>query len=193
MPTEFFVLFAVLEGGWGGNQTSTWAPPVHDGSPGSDRYNTSGSSSSLTTDSRRSAPTADRGGSMMRKAGGALNPSAAVEGTNDASSGIPDAWFMERVYVMLKDSKANGVVKDINSDGSGTIELEDKTLVTVRSSAVALVRPKEHDMVLVTGGTDVGVEGELVCIDGSDAILKDANEDFKIVDLEHLAKIKIDE
>ena len=44
-------------------------------------------------------------------------------------------------------------------------------------------------MVLVIGGADVGVEGELICIDGSDAILKDSNEDFKIVDFVHLAKI----
>ena len=52
-----------------------------------------------------------------------------------------------------------------------------------------MVAPKENDTVLVTGGADVGVEGELVCIDGSDAILKDSNEDYKIVDLVHLAKI----
>jgi transcription elongation factor SPT5 len=52
-----------------------------------------------------------------------------------------------------------------------------------------MVPPKEHDMVLVTGGADVGEEGELVCIDGTDAILKDSNEDFKIVDFVHLAKI----
>lgn len=52
-----------------------------------------------------------------------------------------------------------------------------------------MVAPIEHDTVLVTGGADVGVEGELVCIDGTDAILKDPNGDFKIVDLVHLAKI----
>ena len=53
-----------------------------------------------------------------------------------------------------------------------------------------MAAPKEHDTVLVTGGADVGVEGELVCIDGTDAILKDANEEFKIVDFAHLAKIR---
>jgi transcription elongation factor SPT5 len=41
----------------------------------------------------------------------------------------------------------------------------------------------------VTGGADVGFEGEIVCIDGSDAILKESNENFKIVDFVHLAKI----
>jgi len=53
-----------------------------------------------------------------------------------------------------------------------------------------MATPKEHDTVLVTGGADVGVEGELVCIDGDDAILRDADEFFKIVDFVHLAKIR---
>ncbi|CAB9519785.1 polymerase 1 [Seminavis robusta] len=43
-------------------------------------------------------------------------------------------------------------------------------------------KPKEHDMVKVTHGPDEGIEGELVCIDGADAIIKDTNDDFKIVD-----------
>ncbi len=44
-------------------------------------------------------------------------------------------------------------------------------------------------MVLVTGGEGVGVEGELVCIDGDDAILKDTTANFRIFDYIHLAKI----
>ena len=44
-------------------------------------------------------------------------------------------------------------------------------------------------MVLVTGGANVGVEGKLVCIDAMDAILKELNENVKIVDFVHLAKI----
>ena len=50
-----------------------------------------------------------------------------------------------------------------------------------------MVVPKEHDIVLVTGGADIGVERELVCIGSTHAILKDSNEDFKIGDLVHLA------
>ena len=69
------------------------------------------------------------------------------------------------------------------------VELEDHSTKTVSFDGVTRILPKEKDMVLVIGGADVGVEGELVCIDGSDAILKDANEDFKIVDYVHLAKI----
>jgi len=54
-----------------------------------------------------------------------------------------------------------------------------------------MVPPEEHDMVLVTGGAGVGFEGELVCIDRDDAILKDATttEGFRIFDYIHLAKI----
>jgi len=69
----------------------------------------------------------------------------------------------------------------------------------VKATADAMIPPKEHDMVpvtgdmvRVTGGADVGVKGELVCIDGTDAILKDLkdpNGGFKIVDLVCLAKI----
>jgi hypothetical protein len=44
--------------------------------------------------------------------------------------------------------------------------------------------------VLVIEGADVGLEGELACIDGSDDILKALNEDFKIGgSVLHLAKI----
>jgi hypothetical protein len=51
-----------------------------------------------------------------------------------------------------------------------------------------MVPPEEHDMVLVTGGAG-GFEGELVCIDRDDAILKDTTEGFRIFDYIHLAKI----
>lgn len=120
--------------------------------------------------------------------------SATVDGGIDPSSAEAAVWFMERVCVQLNrggDSLA-GVIKEINSDNSAVVELADKSTITVRSADVSLIPPKEHDMVLVTGGADVGVEGELVCIDGSDAILKDSNEDFKIVDLIHLAKIEVE-
>lgn len=97
-------------------------------------------------------------------------------------------WFMERVCVQIKGQSANAVIKEINNK-TATVELEDKTSKSLRVNELSMLAPKEHDMVLVTGGADVGVEGELVCIDGTDAILKDANEDFKIVDFVHLAKI----
>lgn len=102
-------------------------------------------------------------------------------------------WFMERVCVQVKSDESAAVIKEINSDKTAVIELEkDKSTKLVRVGEVSMVPPKEHDMVLVTGGADVGVEGELVCVDGTDAILKDSSEEFKIVDFVHLAKIVSD-
>jgi transcription elongation factor SPT5 len=112
--------------------------------------------------------------------------------TMEAHAGDTDetaVWFMERVCVQLKSDERPAIIKEINPDKTAVVELEDHTTQTVRFDEVSRIQPKEKDMVLVIGGADVGVEGELVCIDGSDAILKDANEDFKIVDFVHLAKI----
>lgn len=115
-------------------------------------------------------------------------------GIHDASAmGADDGqqapvWFMERVCIQLKRNEKSAVIKDVNNN-SAVIELEDKSTMTLSSGECTMVSPKEHDTVLVTGGADVGVEGELVCIDGTDAILRDPNGDFKIVDLVHLAKI----
>ena len=98
-------------------------------------------------------------------------------------------WYMERVFVQLKSDDKPAIIKEINADKTALVELEDHSTRTVRFSDVSRIEPKEKDTVLVIGGADVGVEGELVCIDGSDAILKDGNEDFKIVDFVHLAKV----
>jgi transcription elongation factor SPT5 len=55
-----------------------------------------------------------------------------------------------------------------------------------------IVTPQEHDIVRVIGGSDnVGLEGELVCIDGTDAIVKEHNENFRIVDFIQLAKVRL--
>ena len=53
-----------------------------------------------------------------------------------------------------------------------------------------MVVPSEDDTVLVTRGEWVGIEGELVCIDGTDAILREFDGNFRIVDLVHLVKIE---
>ena len=107
-----------------------------------------------------------------------------IEGTGEEAA----VWFMERVCVQLKMNSAQAVIKEINGS-KAVVELEDKSILSVRNGEVTMVAPQEHDLVLVTGGADVGVEGELVCIDGTDAILKESNENFKIVDFVHLAKI----
>mmetsp|Transcript_60695 Transcript_60695/g.72054 ORF Transcript_60695/g.72054 Transcript_60695/m.72054 type:complete len:564 (-) Transcript_60695:122-1813(-) len=120
------------------------------------------------------------------------NRSSLSDDHASSSSLQPPVWFVDRVYVTTKSSQT-GVIREIHSDKSASVELlDDKSRITVRPGEVSMVAPKEHDMVLVTGGADVGVEGELVCIDGTDAILKDGNDDFKIVEFFHLAKIESD-
>ena len=100
------------------------------------------------------------------------------------------AWFMERVAVQIKSSQKQGVIKEIQGDNSALIELEDKSTQTVKVNDLTMVSPAEHDTVLVTGGNEVGLEGTLVCIDGTDGILKDANDDFKIVEVSFLARVQ---
>lgn len=117
--------------------------------------------------------------------------SGVVDSTIEGNGEETAVWFMERVCVHLKQkNNTEAVIKEINGS-MALVELEDKTTATVRNGDVSMVPPQEHDMVLVTGGADVGVEGELVCIDGTDAILKESNENFKIVDFVHLAKISV--
>ena len=113
-----------------------------------------------------------------------------VMGEHSDSGGEVPVWFMERVCVTLKKGNSEGTIRTITGDNLATVAIDDENTVDARPSEMSLVQPKEHDTVLVTGGVDVGMEGELVCIDGTDAILKDAGEDYKIVDFSHLAKIK---
>merc|ERR1711862_116147 len=110
----------------------------------------------------------------------------------DHDTSLP-VWFMDRVCVTFISNETNGVINEVNKN-TASIQTEDgQTIKSVKPTDIKLLPPKEHDMVLVTGGADVGVEAELVCIDGNDAILRDSsNEDFKIVDFCHLAKIKQD-
>jgi transcription elongation factor SPT5 len=164
-------------GGWGSSHASTWAPSSVD--------------DIIQTNTPASAPTAVKVEEVHEHSTSEIKREK-VEA--DAMGGDGDetpVWFMERVCVMLKSDQSEGIIKEINGSAA-TLELEGGLCKSVRVSELSMVEPKEHDIVLVTGGADVGVEGELVCIDGTDAILKDAKEDFKIVDFVHLAKISSD-
>jgi hypothetical protein len=116
----------------------------------------------------------------------------AVEETaeDDAAAAV---WFMERVCVQLKSNNAQAVIKQKINGSQAVVELlEDKSTLTVQRGEVTMVPPQEHDQVLVTGGAHAGVEGELVCIDGTDAIVKESNDNFLLVDFVNLAKIHMD-
>mmetsp|Transcript_34542 Transcript_34542/g.50146 ORF Transcript_34542/g.50146 Transcript_34542/m.50146 type:complete len:1105 (+) Transcript_34542:371-3685(+) len=184
--------------GWGSSSVSdqstlnTWTPQSSTADPSPSPF-ADNASVQTAGDISTNGGTADLNGSL---GGGSASTdafagkAAAGVAAVDSSSAETAVWFMERVVVELKSNGQPGTIKEVNSDNSARLELEGGEVVTIHGAGeVKLVAPKEHDTVLVTGGADVGVEGELVCIDGSEAILKDGNEDFKIVDLEHLAKI----
>lgn len=187
--------------GWGASGTS---PEQNNpfGSPAIETDNGWGDSAATTTasgstwapDNQDDPAALKQDSSFAAPAAAAAKPDSSMEAQaemGDADEAAP-VWFMERVCVQLKDGDLPAVIKDISSNTTATVELEDKSTKTVRVGDVSMVLPKEHDQVLVTGGGNVGVEGELVCIDGTDAILKDADEEFKIVDFVHLAKITKD-
>lgn len=177
--------------GWGtpasSDQPNTWTPTT-DPSPSPMSYG--GDSTPISTPNNDTYSN-DDASSSDRDMESNGNGSTSMD--NDDDTGDPAEWFMERVCVQLKKDSSMGIIREINMDQTGVLEVSpDQPTITVRASEVVRVEPREHDMVLVTAGADVGVEGELVCIDGQDAILKDANEEFKIVDFVHLAKIERD-
>lgn len=94
-----------------------------------------------------------------------------VSTMGDSGAAAP-VWFMERVCIQLKKNDKFAVIKEVQNN-TALVELEDKTSIRISSAECEMVPPKEHDSVLVTGGAEIGVEGDLVCIDGTDAILKD--------------------
>jgi len=98
------------------------------------------------------------------------------------------AWFRAGVCVQLMSGDRPGVIKD-NQDKAASVTLEGSTTMAVFSNQVTYIQPKINDMVLVIDGENVDLEGELTAIDGSLAILKNANGDLKIADFVHLAKI----
>ena len=102
-------------------------------------------------------------------------------------------WFMERVCVLIDSMCTEAVIQQINPDGmTATVKIQNKeSCLTqiVQFHQVSRITPKVNDMVLALEGVDVGIEGELVCIDGPDGIIKDSNGEFKIIELVHLTKI----
>ena len=77
----------------------------------------------------------------------------------------------------MKNGDASRLVKEIHNN-IVRVECEDGAN-QLSPSGVVMVSSNEHDMVLVTGGANVGAEGELVFIDGTDVILTDFNKIFQ--------------
>ena len=138
------------DSGWGSAQgSSTWQPTTAKQEP--------------TDDSNAPAPATTSVGIKREQQNGTME-------THTGDSDETAVWFMDRVCIQLKSDDRAAVIKEINPDKTALVVLEDKSTKTVRFNEVSRIQPKEKDMVLVIGGADVGVEGELICIDGSDAI-----------------------
>ncbi|GFH46414.1 DNA-directed RNA polymerase II subunit RPB1 [Chaetoceros tenuissimus] len=103
----------------------------------------------------------------------------------DDGKNVP-AWFQERVYIQIHGK--SGVINEVHKT-SAVVEFDNKTFQSVDANGCTVVPPKEEDMVLVTGGADVGLEGKLMYIHSSSAVVQKSNGEFKVVDLAHLAKI----
>jgi len=101
------------------------------------------------------------------------------------------AWFVKRVYVSLKENGAQAIIKDVQGNRAVLEMVDDKSTLSVENWEVSMVLPQEKDTVLATGGANTGDEGVVVCIDGTDVIVQDANEAFSIVDFVHLATIAL--
>ena len=169
--------------GWGASQPEK--EEDNDGGWGS----TSGNASAWGSQKKEEEEEED-----VKPSNGTTQPAAPVikqqpKSEMDEDNDETPVWFMERVCVQLKDSDKSATIKEMKADKSAVVVMEDSSTRTVRAGELKMVPPAEHDTVLVTGGNEIGLEGSLVCVDGSDAILKDANDEFKIIDFVHLVKI----
>ena len=102
-------------------------------------------------------------------------------------------WFVERVYVnLVNDTSEAYILKSVNklagnAQATGENTFTDK-IISI-SDISGRVMPENEDLVLVYQGALSGSEGTLVCIDGNDAIFKNDDGDYKIVEVGDVAKI----
>ncbi|GMH66254.1 hypothetical protein TrRE_jg785, partial [Triparma retinervis] len=105
-----------------------------------------------------------------------------------------NAWFIERVHVTLSsdpfgESYVLVGVNALNNTARCVGSVTGAERVVRVDEVKGKVDPGTNDRVLVFQGALVGSEGDLVCIDGNDAIFKTETGDFKIVDVKDVAKI----
>ena len=79
----------------------------------------------------------------------------------------PPNWFVDGVCFQLIKNSAPSVIKVANGS-LAVVKFDDNMSQTTQLD----------DMVLVTGGADVGVKATLLCFDGNDLILKESNESY---------------
>ena len=112
------------------------------------------------------------------------------EGWNLFEKLVFDNSSIESAYLSNHTLESVKRHRDLQCHELPEVRRRKKVITYLIRHDVSSIPPQEFDMVRVMGGVDVGVEGELVAIDGTDAILKARYNNFKIVDLAHLAKME---
>mmetsp|Transcript_27007 Transcript_27007/g.56277 ORF Transcript_27007/g.56277 Transcript_27007/m.56277 type:complete len:249 (+) Transcript_27007:157-903(+) len=131
----------------------------------------------------------DDWGDTIERGAGSIGSGVINADGGTSTSEEPPSWFVNGVCVRLMKNGAEAVIREC-SGSTAIVEIAgDTSTLGVTYMEVAMVPPVEYDMVLVTGGTNVGLEGELVYVGGMDAILWEPNMNFTIVNLVYLAKI----
>lgn len=98
------------------------------------------------------------------------------------------AWFVERVYVQLRNN-TSGVIREVHGT-KALVEMEDKSTESVQFQDISgKVDPKKHDNAIVITGRYVGKEGKIISIRGNFAMLKEKERAFVTVEYDALAKI----
>ena len=103
-----------------------------------------------------------------------------------------NAWFIERVHVKLQGKEESYVLVGVNTLTNTARAVGEETgleKVVRVDEVVERTEPITNDRVLVFQGAMTGSEGDLVCIDGNDAIFRTEDGQFKIVDVKDVAKI----
>lgn len=127
--------------------------------------------------------------------------SSSLSGSNVRQSSSSAPWIKEGVCVQVLEPTSgwyeSGVIKEIISDTEAIFEFRNGESMRSKSVPIGdmdMIQPREYDRVFVTCGSTVlvGMQVELMCVDGSAAIIKDSRDEFTIVDYRHLAKIELD-
>jgi len=108
---------------------------------------------------------------------------------NSADERSEGAWVAEGVIVEILDKGVFGEIVTIIGD-TVKVQTENGELQNLRVSDIRPAVPEKKDRVRVISGQDAGLEGVLVGVDSQDGILKDANNEFKFVEMVSLVKIR---
>ncbi|XP_031488629.1 putative transcription elongation factor SPT5 homolog 1 [Nymphaea colorata] len=105
-------------------------------------------------------------------------------------------WFLPDILVNVRksgDDPQIGVVREVLMDGSCKVSLGasgNREMVTAHPTDLEIIVPKKNDRIKIMSGSQRGVTGKLIGIDGTDGIVKvDDTLDIKILDMVILAKL----